>query len=256
MSIATTAERMRSNQPTIGTWFSIGSPVIAEIAAASGISWALFDHEQGSAPESALPENLRALGGSSLVPVVRVGARHPDVIMRALNWGAEGIMIPHVESAADAKNCVDMIHYPPLGARGISRSIRAVGYGTRDVDFIKNPPRPLVLLQIESIEGVRNAEAIAAVDGVDMLFVGPADLSFDIGVRNDSSAPDFDECLRLTIAAAHAKGKSCGILVRDEADLPKLRQMGFDHFAIDSDMAILRRRYQHIAGILCDSLPQ
>lgn len=250
MNTVTTTEQLRTRQPTVGTWFSIGSPVIVEIAAVSGISWALFDYEQGSAPESALPDNLRAVAGSTLLPLVRVGARHPDVIMRALNWGAQGIMIPHVESAEDAENCVQMIHYAPRGRRGLSRSTRATGYGTCAIDFVNNPPRPLVILQIESLKGARNAQSIAAVDGVDMLFVGPSDLTFDLSVHPADPVLDYNGCLAAVVAAARSEDKCCGILVRDEADVPQLRQAGFDHLAIDSDVAILRRRYQQIAAMV------
>lgn len=247
MSLQDNIARLRARQTTYGTWFSLGDSTIAEIAALAGITWGLFDHEQGCAPESALPDNLRAVAASSLAPIVRVGARHHDAVTRALNWGAAGIMYPHVESAQDADHCVRMAHYPPRGERGISRSTRSAGYGLTAVDLVKNPPRPLVIVQIESLEGVRNAEAIAAVDGVDMLFVGPADLGFDLAVHAPQAGYDYAGCLQKTVDAASAHGKSCGILVRDTADLPQLRAQGFHHLGIDSDMGILRARYREIA---------
>ncbi|AHF91453.1 alpha-dehydro-beta-deoxy-D-glucarate aldolase [Opitutaceae bacterium TAV5] len=239
-------ERLRGGVPTLGTWFSIGSPVIAEIAAGCGLDWGLFDHEQGCAPEAALPDNLRAVAGTPLIPIVRVGAPHPDAVMRALNWGAEGIMFPHVESAEQADACVRTVRYPPRGDRGISRSTRACGYGLRAPDFKNSPPRPIVIVQIESLEGVRRAGEIAAVDGVDMLFVGPADLTFDLSINASPPGPDYAGCLRAVVAAARSHGKSTGILVRDVTDAGSLREAGFTHLAIDSDMAILRSRYRQL----------
>lgn len=242
-------ERLRGATPTLGAWFSIGSPVIAEIAAGCGFDWGLFDHEQGAAPEAALPDNLRAVAGSALVPVVRVGAPHPDAVTRALNWGAEGVMFPHVESAEQADACVRLMRYPPRGDRGISRSTRACRYGLRSPDFKNNPPRPIVIVQIESLEGARRVDEIAAVDGVDMLFVGPADLSFDLSVNTPDAALDYTGCLRVVAEAARRHGKSCGILVRDVADVPGLRGLGYQHLALESDMSILRARYQQLLEI-------
>ncbi len=237
----------RSSQNTIGTWFSLGSSIIAEMAAVSGVQWGLFDHEQGSAPESVLPENLRAVGAGKLIPLVRIGRRSAEAVTRALNWGAAGIMYPHVENAEDAQRCVQMAHYPPRGVRGISRSTRATAYGAGHCDVKNNPPAPLVVVQIESLEGVRNVSSIAAVEGVDMLFVGPADLSFDLSVSTDEGKLTYEQCLEATVRAARAHGKSAGILVRNPSDIPQLRALGFNHLAIDSDMGILRRRYAELA---------
>lgn len=249
MTIETATERFRSSTGTLGTWFSIGSPVIAELAAGAGIAWGLFDHEQGCAPEAVLPENLRAVAGSELIPLVRVGARQEDIVMRALNWGAAGIMFPHVESAEEADACVRLVHYPPRGERGISRSTRATGYGTGQCDFKNHPPKPIVAVQIESLEGARSADSIAAVPDVDMLFVGPADLTFDLSINDPDPQLDYEGCLKATVEAAHRHGKSAGILVRQEKDIPYLRELGFNHLAIDSDMGILRRRYAELAAM-------
>ena len=105
-------------QPHLGTWLSIGSPVIAELAADSGFDWLLFDLEHGSGSEAALLPQLQAIRGTDTAGIVRVGAPHPDLIARVLDWGAQGIMVPHVNSAAEASNIVQAAHYPPRGSRG------------------------------------------------------------------------------------------------------------------------------------------
>ncbi|MEQ1861070.1 MAG: aldolase/citrate lyase family protein [Chthoniobacteraceae bacterium] len=225
---------LRERQPNLGTWLSIGSSVIAELAAQCGFDWLLFDLEHGCASESALLAQLQA--ARDVAKIVRVGAPHADLIARVLDWGADGIMVPHVASAAEAEACVSAMRYPPRGTRGVSRSVRAHGYGLRAFE----PAEPLFFAQIETIEAVERAAEIAQVDGVDVLFVGPADLRFDLEARKASH--DYDACLREVAAAS----KPCGILLRDPAEADKVRKLGFTHIAFDSDLGILRSGYQRI----------
>ncbi len=229
--------------PFIGTWLSLGSPVVAEIAALSGFDWLLLDLEHGAASESSLLANLQAIRGTSALPIVRVGAPHPDLILHALDWGAAGIMVPHIESAAQAEACLRAMHYAPRGQRGLSRSARVYDYGLRPPTEV---PPPLFFAQIESLAGIEHVDAIAAVEGVDVLFVGPADLTHDLSAHAHGHAPPFADCLARVVTAARAAGKHPGILVRDSADLPSLVAQGFTHIALDSDVAILRQRYRQL----------
>ena len=237
MSDPSAAHRIR-----LGTWLSIGSPVIAELAAGVGYDWVLMDLEHGCESEAAIPSQLRALRGSNTSAIVRVGAPHPDLIGRVLDWGARGIMVPHVNSAEAAQDCVEAMHYPPVGRRGISRSARIYGYGLNVPEA--SPPPPVFMAQIETIDGVVNAASIAAVEGVDVLFVGPADLQFDLRARPNEIAEGYDECLKHVVKVAHAAGKEAGILVRKASDLPMLLEMGFTCLAMDSDLALIRSGFQ------------
>jgi len=236
--------RVRRTEPFIGTWLSIGSPIIAELAAASGFDWLLFDLEHGAHSDAVLMSNLQAIRGTAAMAIVRVGAPHPDLILRALDWGSAGIMLPHVESAAEASDCLQAIHYPPRGRRGISRSARIYEYGLRPMPAPDELLPPLMFAQIESLEGIKQVEEIAAVDGVDVLFVGPSDLAFDISVRKNGHTPLYHECLSKVAQAARATGKQAGILVRSTNDITCLRDQGFTHFAVESDLGIIRIRYQ------------
>jgi 2-dehydro-3-deoxyglucarate aldolase/4-hydroxy-2-oxoheptanedioate aldolase len=216
----------------------MGSPVIAELAGECGYDWLLLDLEHGCESEAALPAQLRALRGSASAAIVRVGAPHADLIARVLDWGAQGIMVPHVASAEEARLCVQAMVYPPHGKRGVSRSTRACGYGLRPpVDMAE----PLLMAQIENMEGVERVAEIAEVEGVDVLFVGPADLQFDLKARPEMAKWSFEECLKRVVEAATAAGKQSGILVRDAADVQRHLDLGFTHIAIDSDLAILRK---------------
>ncbi|MFO1448391.1 MAG: aldolase/citrate lyase family protein [Opitutaceae bacterium] len=239
-------DALRARRPLLGTWLSLGSPVVAELAAESGFDWLLFDLEHGCGTEATLLANLQAVKGTGAAAVVRVGAPHPDLIQRALDWGADSIMVPHVASAAEAEACVRAMRYAPHGCRGMSRTVRAYRYGLTAP--AAKSAAPVLFVQIETIAAVECVREIAAVDGVDVLFVGPGDLGHDIGVRPGGSVGSLDEGLRRVLAATKAARKPAGILLRDLAEASRHRKMGFTHIAIDSDLAILREGYQRILG--------
>ena len=238
----TSIQHLRVPAFRLGTWLSLGSPVIAEIAGLCGFDWLLIDLEHGAAGEATLFPTLQALRGTRSAVIVRVGAPHPDLIQRVLDWGADGIMVPHVDTEDAARAVVRATRFPPRGTRGYSRSIRALDYGIGQA--AAPSADPLILAQIESAEAVRNAPAIAAVDGIDVLFVGPADLAFDL--QASASPTTYAQCLTAVAGAARAAGKQAGILNRNEADTAALRAQGYTIQAIDSDLAILRRRYEDL----------
>ncbi len=225
----------------LGTWLSLGSPVIAELASLCGFDWLLIDLEHGAVGESALFQTLQALRSSSATVIVRIGAPQHDLIQRVLDWGADGIMIPHVDTAAIAVDCVKATRYPPHGTRGYSRSVRACDYGLRR-NATDN--HPLVFAQIESAQAIANVDAIAATEGVDVLFVGPADLKLDI--KASDSVITYEESLKKVAHAAVANQCSAGILVRDVMDAGMLLEQGFLMQAVESDLSILRDRYQQL----------
>jgi len=229
----------------LGTWLSIGTPVIAELAAQSGFDWLLLDLEHGCSTEAAVLPQLQAIRGTDATAIVRVGAPHPDLIARVLDWGAHGLMIPHVNSAAEAERIVQSTRYSPQGIRGFSRTVRANDYGLRPADDVAPL---LVMAQIETIEGVRHAAEIAGVDGIDVLFIGPSDLRHDLDHRADLAPGDFDHCVSQVIKAAKAAGKDTGILVRDPNDVTNYQSLGVNYIAVDSDLAILRKSYLKTVG--------
>lgn len=230
----------------LGSWLSIGSPVIAEIAALSGFEWLLFDLEHGNESEAALPAQLRAISATSCKAIVRVGAPHSDLISRVLDWGAHGIMVPHVQSASEAEAIVKAAHYAPRGHRGFSRSARCYGYGKNPPTSIREISSPIIMAQIENLQGVENVDSIAAVDGIDVLFVGPADLQFDLQARTAPPHLTYENCLTQVCGAAKRHQKKSGILIRDSSQLGNHQSLGFTHIAIDSDLAILRKGYEKI----------
>ena len=233
---------MQSEGLKLGTFLSLGSPTVAEVCGRYPFDWILIDCEHGAgASEDALFRTLQAMGPTKAKKIVRLGSPEHAQIQHALDWGADGLMIPHVDTPDIARKTLDSMLYPPKGRRGYSRSVRAFGYGTA---LPENPPQPILFAQIETLEAVENAAANAAVDGVDVLFVGPADLGFDLKARGASVT--LDDCLPKVAAAAKAAGKFAGILTRDDADVQKRLALGYTHQAVDSDLGILRRRWKEL----------
>lgn len=224
-----------------GTFISIGSPVVTEIVSMMGFDWMLFDMEHGCVNEANLLHNLQAVRSPDVKIIVRVRTAEPTIISRVLDAGADGIMVPHVSTPEQASAVVDSMLYPPRGSRGFSTSVRAMGFGKNPVKDTLAWEPPLFLAQIESREGVEAASQIAAVEGVDMLFVGPRDLSLDLSVRKDPM--DFDLAVRMVASAATEAGKQAGILVRNIADRAKFEEYGYSALAIGSDMGALKKGY-------------
>ena len=225
---------MRSPDLKLGTFLSLGSPTVAEVCGKYPFDWILIDCEHGAgASEDALFRTLQAMGPTHAKKIVRLGEPSHAQIQHALDWGADGLMIPHVDTPDVARRALDSMLYPPAGRRGYSRSVRAFGYGTA---LPETPPKPLLYAQIETAEAVENVDAIAAVEGVDVLFVGPADLA-------------FDDCLARVAAAAKTAGKAAGILTRDDAQVADRLALGYTHQAVDSELGILRRRYAELTSV-------
>ncbi len=238
-------QRLRTPSFHLGTWLSIGSPVIAELAGLCGFDWLLLDLEHGCGGEASLFQTLQALRGTRSAVIVRVGAPHPDPIQRALDWGADGIMAPHVDTPKQAAEIVRSLRFAPRGSRGFSRSVRACGYGLTPPD---TDIQPLFFAQIESAQAAMSAREIAVVDGVDVLFIGPADLAFDLKAHQSSLT--YEQCLSNISESARVGGIQAGILCRDDADVQSLRACGITVQAVDSDIAILRSRYRDLVSRL------
>lgn len=234
------SESIGKGSISYGTWISIGSPVITELASSFNFDWLLLDLEHGCFTESEVLPNLQAMRSSNAAGIVRVPSPEPTLIARMLDRGAHGIMVPHVTSAAAARDIVSATKYAPEGRRGYSRTVRTYDYGLRPPG--EKAPHQLIMAQIENHAGVEAAEEIASVEGIDVLFVGPADLTHDLTSRG---TPDlYQDALTRVSAAARKHGKKAGILVRNANDIPGLKAAGYSILAVDSDLGLLRNGYQ------------
>ena len=218
-----------------GTFLNLGSATSVEIAAGIGFDWLLLDFEHGAGSLSQLRAMLLACRGSTSAPIVRIRSVDPDVVKFVMDSGAAGIMFPFVSSVDEARDAVRAMKYPPLGARGVAGVIRATDYGVNWREYFDQAnDRSTVIVQIETAEAVEAAEEIAALEGVDVLFVGPLDLSVNMGCPGDFTPPPFVAALERVVAACRRHGKSAGILSRPEL-VRRHKQLGFRFFALGSD---------------------
>ncbi|MCA9059012.1 MAG: hypothetical protein KDA85_10950 [Planctomycetaceae bacterium] len=218
-----------------GTFLNLGSATAVEIAAGTGFDWLLIDLEHGSGLTAELRSQLLACRGSSAAPIVRIPSIDQDLVKFVMDSGAAGIMFPYVSSPEEAEWAVECIKYPPTGQRGVAGIIRATDYGRNWSDYFQNAnDQSLVVCQIETPEAVAVASEIAAVPGVDVLFVGPLDLSVNLGTPGDFTTDDFNDCLQHVVDACAEHGKTAGILSRPEL-VAHHREMGFRFLALGSD---------------------
>lgn len=228
-------DKRRLGHPLRGTFLSLGSPLAARMAAQLGFDWVLIDLEHGACTEGDLPGLLLAIEGTACAPIVRVVSNNQDRVKRALDMGAVGVMIPYVSTPQEAAAAVAYTRYPPAGCRGVASSTIATEFGLRTEAYHREAPaETLTIVQIETREGVENIEEIAAVDGVDVVFVGPLDLSFNLGCPKQFEHPDLQQALDRVLAACSRQGKACGILSTVDQAQEYLRR-GFTFIAVGSD---------------------
>ncbi|HLJ57803.1 MAG TPA: aldolase/citrate lyase family protein [Chthonomonadaceae bacterium] len=229
-------ERVLGGDLVTGTWLNLGSNITAEIAAHAGFDWVLIDLEHGSGTEADLIGQLQAVDTTDTVPIVRIAWNEAPRFKRTLDQGPCGIMIPYVNTAAEARLAAEAMRYQPQGVRGAARFHRANRYG-RDFEsyFSGANDALLTVVQIETAEAVENASAIAAVEGVDVLFIGPLDLSVSLGIMGEMQHPDFRAAVRRVIDACRAHGKSPGILLPGADLIPAAVEDGFRFLAAGSD---------------------
>ncbi|MCA9129121.1 MAG: 2-dehydro-3-deoxyglucarate aldolase [Planctomycetales bacterium] len=218
-----------------GTFLNLGSATAVEIAAGCGFDWLLIDLEHGSGSLADLRSMLLACRAGGAAPIVRIRSVEPDTVKFVMDSGAAGIMFPYVSSVDQAERAVKCMKYPPLGERGVAGVIRATDYGRKwESYFAEANARGTVVVQIETPEGVAASDAIAAIDGVDVLFVGPLDLSVNLGHPADFGHPEVVAAFREVVAASQRQGKTAGILTKN-GFVSAHKEMGFRLIAFGSD---------------------
>ena len=229
-----------------GTFLNLGSPLSARMAAQTGFDWVLIDLEHGAGTEETLASLLLAVEGSTCAPIVRVVSNNQDSIKRALDLGAVGVMIPYVSTAAEAEAAVSYTRFPPVGCRGVASSTVATGFGMWTDRYHQSAPTDVTtIVQIETREGVENAGEIAAVDGVDVLFVGPLDLSFNLGCAKQFDHPDLHAAFDQVVQACRSHNKAAGILSNPQRFAGHQTQ-GFTFVAVGSDAGALREGLEQL----------
>ncbi|MEZ6132393.1 MAG: aldolase/citrate lyase family protein [Planctomycetaceae bacterium] len=233
-----------------GTFLNLGSSTAVEIAADLGFDWLLLDLEHGSGTLSDLRSMLLACRGSSAAPIVRIPSVDPDTVKFVMDSGAAGIMFPYVSTADEARRAVECMKYPPMGSRGVAGAIRATSFGRNWPSYFKEAnQQSLVVVQIETPAAVDAADQIAAIEGVDVLFVGPLDLSVNLGHPGDFQPTGFQAALQQVVQACEKHGKTAGILSKP-GFVEQHKEMGFRLFALGSDsVSVADGLYQHLQDI-------
>ena len=224
----------------IGCWSSLANAITTEVLGVAGFDWILLDGEHSPNDVSTFIPQLMALKDSPSAPVVRPTSNNEVEMKRLLDAGFYNFLVPFVESADEALRAVRATRYPPQGVRGVSVSQRSNRYGTVPDYFKSINDHICVMVQIESRAGVAAASAIAAVDGVDCIFVGPSDLAAALGHLGNSGHPEVQQAIAAVFADAKACGKPTGILAPVEADARRYMEMGATFVAVGSDLGIFR----------------
>ena len=242
-------ERALNRELLTGTFINLGSPLTAEMAGAAGFDWLLVDIEHGSGDQEALGPQLQAIGGTSAAPVVRIANNDPPRFKRVLDLGASGIMVPYVSSIEEAEQAVASMRYPPRGIRGVAKLNRASGFG-QDFDEYFNRSHELLttVVQIETTDAVSRIDDIAAIDGVDVLFIGPLDLSVNLGIPEQFDNPKFLEARDKVVKAAQNAGKAAGILLLNQAQVESTVEAGFTFIALGSDGGLVAAGMRNLAA--------
>ncbi|MBI4626130.1 MAG: 2-dehydro-3-deoxyglucarate aldolase [Verrucomicrobia bacterium] len=234
-------QRVLAREWVCGTFLNLGSPVTVEVAGLAGFDWVLIDHEHGPGGEDTLLHQLHAAAATPAFPIVRIAANETPRFKRVLDAGAFGVMVPLVSSAAEARAAVAATRYPPRGIRGVAKFHRSAGFGGDFEEYYAHAhERLLTVIQIETPDALKNIDEIAAVDGADVMFVGPTDLSYNMGIRDQLESPRFVEALQKVSDAAKKHGKAAGILVHNNALVPKCRDLGYTFMALGSDGGAVR----------------
>ena len=229
-------ERILKGDFLPGAWLNLASPLTAEMAGLVGYDWLLIDQEHAPGDNWTLLHQLQAASRFPVAPIVRVPWVDRILFKKILDLGAAGIMTPYVQTAEEAKEVVRFGKYPPMGERGIASSPRCSDYSTNFQNYFENANKnTTMVVQIETGKSVDNAEAIAAVDGVDVLFVGPLDLSINTNLRDMFENDKYVDNLRRVAVAAKNNGKACGILLPHVKWIPLLKGLGYTFIACGAD---------------------
>ncbi len=230
-------QRLLAGDLLVGTIVSLGTPDIADLLARAGFDWLFLDTEHSPLEAAAAQRLVQAAAPCPCV--VRVAALDEVSIKKALDIGAAGVIVPQVNSAADARRAVDWCKYPPVGTRGVGVA-RAHGYGLEFADYVARAnDESVVIVQAEHVDAVDNIETIAAVEGIDAVFIGPYDLSASMGLMGEVGDARVTGAIERVRQGATAAGKRLGMFGLDAPALEAYVQQGYSLIAVGIDALTL-----------------
>lgn len=239
---------LREGRPQIGLWSQLTSPVATEVVAGSGFDFLVLDTEHAPNELPAIHAQLQAMTGGTAAPVVRAVWNDAVVFKRLLDVGVQSLLVPFVQDAEEARRAVAATRYPPQGVRGVAVATRANRFGRVKDYFQRVHDELCVIVQLETRAALSRLEPIAAVDGVDVLFIGPSDLAADMGHLGDTAHPEVHAAIQDAAARIRKAGKVAGILAPVEADARHWLEAGFLFVAVGSDVGLLARQSEALAA--------
>ena len=250
MSKTSFKERLQKGESLVGIFASLGSEMAAEVLGSSNIDYTLVDMEHAPNDLRNIVNQMQAIKAAGGECLVRIPVLDHIYAKRLLDAGATTIMFPQINNITDAKNAVKSVKYPPLGIRGIAGATRANNFG-RETNYVEIADNKIcVICQIESLEACKNIKDIASTDGVDLLFVGPGDLSADMGFIKNRSAKEVKDMALKILKAANDCNKPCGIMVSNITEAKEMLKLGFSVIAVTTDLVLLRNAVDEIGQLV------
>jgi 4-hydroxy-2-oxoheptanedioate aldolase len=240
---------LSSGTPSLGFWLGFGSGYAAEIAAHAGFDWLLIDGEHSPNDLITINEQLSALSGHDVSPIVRIPHTDPSLIKQVLDMGAQSLLCPMVNSADEARAIVEAMRYPPRGIRGVGHVLGRASHFNGIPDYIETVEDQLCLIvQAESVAAMDALEEICAVDGVDGVFIGPADLCADMGLLPEFSHPDVRKAVTDGLRRIRKAGKAAGIIDANPDFIQADIDAGANFIALGADVILLADSMRGLVG--------
>jgi 2-keto-3-deoxy-L-rhamnonate aldolase RhmA len=233
---STLSRKLRARETVIGTWISSGSPTVVDVLRNLRFDWFVLDMEHSPITVETVAAMIQVLNGSRVTPLVRVGEIDQALFKSVLDAGAQGLVVPMVNSAEEAERAVSFCKYPPKGVRGVA-AVKASDYGLSMANYIRTANDQITLVvQIETPEALQNTGEILAVDGIDVAFVGPSDMTMTLGLIDDRSNPRVLEAMSSVVKASEAAGKTAGTMATSQEEIRRDLEMGFRFVSVASDV--------------------
>ncbi len=239
-------ERLKSGETVIGTFSGIPSPSLVEAIGYSGLDFIVIDSEHGPVEMQTAENIVRAAEIAGMVPIIRVPGNESHLILRALDIGAHGVQVPHVSIKEEAELAVEYSKYHPQGKRGLSPFTRAGKYGfTAENHASRTNENVIVVVNIEGVEGVKNLNEIASVPEIDVIFIGPYDLSQSLGKPGQVDDPEVVSFIQESVELIKNSGKSCGSFAKDMKYVEILADCGVQYITYMVDSSMILQGYRN-----------
>ena len=241
-------ERLYRGEMVVGPFLKITDPAIVEIAAHGGFDYVIIDSEHGPISMENAQNMIRAAEATQITPIIRVLRNDPELILRALDIGAHGVQVPEINTKQQAEALVQACRYYPAGRRGVCRFVRAAQYSKQgtEVYFTSANESVTVIAHLEGIEGINNLDSILEVEGIDVLFIGPYDLSQAMGIPGQVDHPDLVRNMTSIVQRAKGKGKIIGTFVESPQAAHEWAARGVKYISYSVDVGMILDQFSAV----------